>query len=232
MILAKIVLFLFLTSLLFGESVFKKPASFKAYKHYTLDEMMVFISPELIQGLKITEINDKNTETPKKIMVLKIKDEEVKLSIDAGSSDDFSFVFQYNGKETMIAGESIFISQSGSIYVVNRANQNYEVKRKFTITQHGVKEVKQAFFSVNMECETSALTTLYSEQGNKGTVVAKIPKGKKVKVLLNAFTLSENDSSKDYLVQTPFGLVGWVSSSAGYMLQKGKPLGCLMYEGD
>ncbi|CAA6805100.1 MAG: Unknown protein [uncultured Sulfurovum sp.] len=228
------VLAMLFTTLLFGENEFKKPASFKDYKQYTLDDMMVFISPKLIKSMKIKKSKDKNTHASVKTMFLTIKGEEVKLSIDPGASDDFSFVFKHNGKETMIAGESVFISQSGTIYISNRTNENYEVKRKFKITKNGVKELKQAFLSVNMECETSALATLYSEQGGKGNIVANIPKGKKVKVLLNAFTVSKSDidNSKDYLVQTSFGLVGWVRSSSGYMQEKGKPLGCLMYEGD
>ncbi|CAA6821185.1 MAG: Unknown protein [uncultured Sulfurovum sp.] len=225
---------MFFTTLLFGESEFKKPESFKEYKQYILDDMMVFISPKLTKEMKIKEIKDKNAYAPVKTMFLTIKGEALQLSIDPGASDDFSFVFKYKGKETMIAGESVFVSQSGTIYISNRTNQDYEVKRKFQITKSGVKELKQAFLSVNMECETSALATLYSQQGGKGSIVAKIPKGKKVKVLLNAFTAveSEMNDSKDYLVQTSFGLVGWVRSSAGYMQQKGKPLGCLMYEGD
>lgn len=225
---------MFFTTLLFGESEFKKPESFKDYKQYILDDMMVFISPKLTKEMEIKELKDKNAHAPVKTMFLTIKGEELQLSIDPGASDDFSFVFKHKGKKRMIAGESVFVSQSGTIYISNRTNQDYEVKRKFQITKSGVKELKQAFLSVNMECETSALATLYSEQGGKGTIVAKIPKGKKVKVLLNAFTASESemDDSKDYLVQTSFGLVGWVRSSAGYMQQKGKPLGCLMYEGD
>ncbi|CAA6825260.1 MAG: Unknown protein [uncultured Sulfurovum sp.] len=240
MILKKIILTILFTTLLFGENEFKKPESFKDYKQYILDDMMVFISPKLTKYLKIKEVKrdgyDKNIHAPVKTMFLTIKGEELKLFIDPGASDDFSFVFNHKGKERMIAGESVFISQSGTIYISNRMNENYEVKRKFQITKSGVKELKQAFLSVNMDCETSALATLYTEQGGKGTIVAKIPKGKKVKVLVNAFTAHnselETDESKNYLVQTSFGLVGWVRSSAGYMQEKGKPLGCLMYEGD
>ncbi|CAA6808984.1 MAG: Unknown protein [uncultured Sulfurovum sp.] len=234
MILRKIILTMLFTTLLFGESTFKKPASFKDYKQYILDDMMVFIAPNLIKSMQIKKRQDKNTQTSIKTMFLTIHGAEIQLSIDSGASDDFSFVFKHKDKETMIAGESVFISQSGGIYISNRTNQNYEVKRKFQITKNTIKELQQAFLSVNMECEISALATLYSQQGDTGSIVARISKGKKVKVLFNAFTTSESNTndSKDYLVQTSFGLVGWVRSSAGYMQEKGKPLACLMYEGD
>ena len=237
MILKKIMLSMLFTALLFGESDFKKPESFKDYKKYTLDDNTIFLSPKLTKGLKIKDIKkadyDKDIDVPIKTMFFKINGKKVELRIDPGASEDYSFVFKYNGKETQIAGDLFYLSQSGTIYIPNRMNENYEVKRKFKITKNGIKEVKQAFLSVNLECKTSALATLYSKQGEKGNVVAKIPKGRIVKVLVNSFsTHNTEDKSKNYLVQTSFGLVGWVRSSAGYMQQKGKPLGCLMSVGD
>ena len=228
------------TALLFGESGFKKPESFKNYKKYNLNEMDVFIAPELINGLKIKNLKDTDELSDRKGMFFKINGQKVKLMIDPGPSEDYSFVFNYKGKKTSIAGEIIFISQTGTFYVSNRTNANYEIKRKFSISKDGIKEVKQAFFAVNLECKTSALAILYTKAGDKGTVVAKIPKGKTLKILVNTFKSynildldPENKSfSNDYLVQTSFGLVGWVHSSAGYMRSPGKPLSCLMFEGD
>jgi hypothetical protein len=64
MILKKIIWAMLFTALLFGESKFKKPESFKDYKQYTLDDMMVFVSPKLMKSVKIKEIKDKNTRHP------------------------------------------------------------------------------------------------------------------------------------------------------------------------
>jgi hypothetical protein len=64
MILKKIIWAMLFTALLFGESEFKKPESFKDYKQYTLDDMMVFVSPKLMKSVKIKEIKDKNTRHP------------------------------------------------------------------------------------------------------------------------------------------------------------------------
>jgi hypothetical protein len=64
--------------------------------------------------------------------------------------------------------------------------------------------------------------------------VASIPKGKSVEVLIGDTknSCANERMIKEYLVQTSFGLLGWVSSSAGYMQEVGKPLSCLMYVGD
>jgi hypothetical protein len=40
------------------------------------------------------------------------------------------------------------------------------------------------------------------------------------------------DPVNSYLVTTPFGLVGWVASSGGYVERPGKPLSCLRFLGD
>jgi hypothetical protein len=162
------------------------------------------------------------------------------ISYDAGPSEDpgFTISSEQLKEPVVLSGEILFVSGSGGFYVSDRSDQNYTVKLKYMLVKGTLQETKQPYYYVNLDCKTSAVLVMYSEPCNKGHVVASIPSGESVKVLLNETTAhceggsSSGQMSDQYLVATSFGLIGWTTSTSGYIQNVGKPLSCLSFDGD
>lgn len=214
------------------------PPSFQGYVPYAIAYEpgfgrgnILFLSPELSASAELFRT------TPKQ------KNYDVRFSIgrtlftikyDDGPSSDPGFLISSAalGKATILRGKILYVSTPGSFYVTARTNEDYMVNRKYVIQNKALSEIRQAFYLVDLQCTTSDLLVIYEKKCGKGNIVAKIPKGMSVRVLLNDIESSCSEGEQ-YLVSTAFGLVGWVSSEAGYMhFKKGKPLSCLNYIGD
>ena len=113
-------------------------------------------------------------------------------------------------------------------------NDIYTTYKKYKLSKGKIREIKQPFYKILRECKTSALTKIYSQKHRKGHLIASIPKGKMVKVLLADISDAQGRKTeeREYLVETSFGLVGWVTSKAGHNTLIGKPLSCLIFNGD
>ena len=209
------------------------PSSFKDYKSYTFGEELdfyLFLSPKLSKNAKF--IKNKN----QKSLHLKLLNKSIEIGFSLGESDDYNFIITFkNSQKTLVLyAESMFLSERGFVYTVKRTNEIYTKYQKFKLVDERFKEVQQPYAKVGKVCHTSNLTNIYSEECGRGHIVATIPKGKSIEVLIGDTKnrCGNEGMIKEYLVQTSFGLIGWVSSSNGYMQRVGNPLSCLMYEGD
>jgi hypothetical protein len=222
------------------EYVPAKPASFSSYVPYALDyrpgwfaNSFLFLSPELAKKAEVSR------ESPKSDMSVRfpLKNRHLTINYDGGASHDpgFSISFESSKDPIIIGGEILYVSPAGSFYVVTRSNENFEVKRKFMLSENSLIEIRQPYYYVNDVCKTSSNLVMYEKICEKGDIVAKIPEGEDITILLNAMDTkcekTSDLSEGQYLVATSFGLVGWVVSTHGY-LGPGKPLSCLSYLGD
>jgi len=219
------------------EVVYKKfvlPDSFKEYKLHTLRtgnndySNPVYLSPTLSNRLTILR---KNNQKHAEKLIFKLLGEEVSVSYKEGDGGDENFFIEYKNKSIKLLGTTLLISEAGYFYLQGRDNYDYTTRKKFKLTTKGLEEVKQSAYLVDLECTLSKSAVLYEKKHGKGAIVARLPKRKKVRVLLHDKTVIDDSPSDQYLISTPFGLVGWVTSSSGYMRTGGKPLNCLLYIG-
>jgi hypothetical protein len=206
------------------------PQSFKKFQPHHLQEcyMPIFLSPALNKKVFILK---KNKQKYVDKLSFNLLGEKISIKHREGAGGDNNFIVKYKNQETIFLGNVLFVSEAGYFYLQGRDNYDYDIRKKFKLTPKGIKEVKQSAYLVNLECKLSKNTILYEKKNGKGDIVARLPKGRTVKVLLHDTNQIEDVSSKQYLVSTPFGLVGWVSSSSGYMQTGGTPLSCLLYIG-
>ncbi len=107
-----------------------------------------------------------------------------------------------------IWSEAVAIPSTGYIYAAGRTNRMFTERTKYLVKPSGLVEAKQPYSYVGLKTKTLKPITIYSSP-NKESVVAQLPEGADVEVLL-----TNGEKSKDYetcfLVKTPFGLLGWV----------------------
>jgi hypothetical protein len=171
-----------------------------------------------------------------------------KVGFDNGPSDDPSFwVKQVSGSDSIrsraafLPGEKMYVSAKGEFHVENRNGQCFLHKRKYEFRDGEFCELAQPFYLINRNTRTSSDLLMYEHKGNQGRVMAKVPKGSSVRVLLKENSLGEDN----YLVANGHGLVGWVVSTCGsnphnsgpldlgsLFPTPGDPLSILVFEGD
>jgi len=219
------------------------PQSFKNYTKYTLKNdmgMALYLAPSLSKNAKKIHIKGNNYSSPKNSIKFGLQDRFVEISFSRGDSDDFNFEFRFSdidyeeNEALSIYADVLFVSANGFVYTKNTANEYFPKFQKFKLQGNTAKEIQQAFYKVNIPCKTSALTHFYSQKCKGGKRVATLAKNTPVKILLadNTNACPNERNSKEYLVETSFGLLGWVSSRGGYGQRLGNPLGCLMFNGD
>jgi hypothetical protein len=215
-VIALLSLFLFLAGRVHGEQV---PASFENLSVLQVDDtpvgpIRILYEPKLTQV-----ILKKDEEVYKEAGVLEIKAIKTKLAANEkeyyiveysqGPSVDPSFSIYQEGQDSDkaifgIAATTLIIPGNGSIYAAGHTNNMFNKRRKFVFKKGKIVEVSQPFLYVGLDTKVNKDVTIYSTPGptpDGYDVVAHIPKGSKVSVLLN-----KNDY---YLLATPFGLVGW-----------------------
>jgi len=231
---------LFMTFVLFSQEI---SSSFKDYKKVSLEDnhdfIAIYLSPKLSKSVKIikNKYMDNLAEESKNAIEVKFKNKTLRISISEGYSYDPNVVFRFKNVEDEVivyCDDKIFISDSGFVYSINRMNDIYTTHRKYQLSEKNVTEIKQPFHKMDIACKTSALTKLYSQKYQKGHVIASISKGRMLKILLADMSkgTSRTMEEREYLVETSFGLVGWVTSTSGYNQVIGNPLSCLMLYGD
>jgi hypothetical protein len=217
------------------------PDSFKNYVSHNLSGNFLFLAPELAEHATITY------ESPSKVNIIAVDfpfgKSSMTVSFDPGPSGDPAFILDLETHEEYLPGETLYISSSGFLYLVRKSNEYFEKRLKYSLSGGTLKEIRQPFYQVDLQCETSTPLFMYEEPCNKGNVIATLPQGTLVHILVMENTehgcpsdiVPDNemrDPVESYLVATPFGLVGWVASSGGYVERPGKPLGCLRFFGD
>jgi hypothetical protein len=217
-------------------------ASFKNYIKYKIGDNVLYLAPELSKNAKIMKDTMNPIEGSVEVKFV-INKNKVHIRFSPGESDDQTFVVSYNDQKKYLEGEELYISSNGTFYLIRETNEDFKKRLKLIFQDDQLIEVAQPFYLVDLKCEASTDFRIYDKKCNSGEVIATIPKGTTVNILL-----VENDSVgcsdkiikgntnldpvKNYLVATPFGLVGWVASSTGYLSRPGNPLSCITFHGD
>jgi len=232
-------IFILLPFVLFADQ--SESDSFKDYVSYEIGANLLFLDPVLAEKASVIKESTSNEYAVVSFPIAGKNAMSVKF--DPGPSDDPTFVISFKGKTEFLGGEKLYISSGGFLYLQRENNEHFVKKMKYSISDGEVKEVKQPFYLVDLKCRTSAALLLYENKCNKGSLIARLPKGAAVNILAienienncpsNIIKDNETgDPVNSYLVSTPFGLVGWAVSSVGSLSRPGKPIECLRFKGD
>ncbi len=111
--------------------------------------------------------------------------------------------------------EEMCINSAGVIYLSGNTNKMFNQRMKFRLSGAKVTEVKQPFYYVDVKGKLLKPVEIYSQKNNRGELVATLPVGYEIEVLL-----ADAENGKDefgepkpmlnYLARTAFGLVGWL----------------------
>ncbi|MGP1461689.1 hypothetical protein [Tannerella sp.] len=129
-----------------------------------------------------------------------------------GMSADPAFRIVEESGRTLLdeLADELCIHASGIIYMAGHTNKMINERRKYTYTAGHLTETPQPYLYAGIKGKLRKPVTLYSDR-TRGVVVANLPVGYEVEVLLSENTepLAE-ELPKHYLVRTAFGLVGWL----------------------
>lgn len=148
------------------------------------------------------------------------------IDCDSGGSGDpgCTFLQEQNGnlKEIIhIQGLRFAFPCDGSIYVEGHNNTMFNVRKKFEWHNGTFVEVKQPYNYVGLNTTTRESIKAFSSQEYK-QAIASLPKGSRVTVIAN--------EGENYLVKTPFGLLGWVKIQVAS--QEKSPIIGIYFAGD
>ena len=118
-----------------------------------------------------------------------------------GPSEDPSFGIGTKAGKMLgtVNGLELYLTNNGTFYVNGHTNNLFDKKRKFQIKSDTITEVVQPFYYVG----------LYKDK--TGTeVVASLPKGYKIEVVLTDFGKPDFELEDHFLVRSDYGLMGWV----------------------
>jgi hypothetical protein len=129
-----------------------------------------------------------------------------------GPSADPGFIFYRVANDSLlplcykINGLNLFVPGNGFLYIDGHTDDMFNRRRKYVVSRDSIKEVPQPFYYVGLDSKTKEEIRLYADSTNT-QVVATVPKGSTVHVLLN--------KGEDYLIKTEFGLIGWLRIEDG-----------------
>ncbi len=139
-------------------------------------------------------------------------EEYVNILFTPGPSVDPVFIITDKNNNPIWAegGEEMCINSNGIIYLSGNMNKMFNQRMKLRFEKGKVTEVKQPFYYVDVKGKLLKPVKLYSQKNNRGELVATLPVGYEIEILLAE---PETDSEKamiNYLARTAFGLVGWL----------------------
>jgi len=200
---------LLLTLLLFSIEFSTFSQSFSYLKEFK-GKGHVFYEPSITEIINTTEDDYTEIYVLMRTKINKNTDQYYIITFDYGPSEDPTYniyLDEATGNNTHIAyidTEQLIIPGNGNIYCSGRINQLYDKKRKFTLSDESLTEVKQAAYYIGLKSKTNTKLTLYADI-NKEKKIALLPKGSDVEVLI------ENDGW--LMIKTPFGLTGWINEN-------------------
>lgn len=111
--------------------------------------------------------------------------------------------------------DQMCINSIGVIYLSGNMNKMFNQRMKFQFINGVVTEVEQPYYYVDVRGKLLKPVSLYSHKDIKGVLIASLPIGYDVEVLLaDPNTAVDADGYREqmtnYLVRTAFGLVGWL----------------------
>ena len=109
--------------------------------------------------------------------------------------------------------DEMCINANGVIYTAGNTDKMFNEQRKYQLLDNNVVETKQPFCYVGIKEELLKPVTLYTQKKG-GTVVANLPVGYEIEVLLAEEDYPAGEFGEglpmNYLARTTFGLVGWL----------------------
>ena len=135
------------------------------------------------------------------------------LRYDDGPSCDPTFTLWRKGADEPIGefgGDQVVIPGNGFLYVIRRSNRSFEGREKWAIHKGQLVEITQSHYYVGVTTATLKPATLLQQPETGATVIANVPKGEKVLVVVQQTV----DGRDWYLVRTRFGLLGWTEDAA------------------
>lgn len=165
--------------------------------------------------------------------------QHVNILYSPGPSVDPSFAITDKNNKMLWseAAEEMCINSNGVIYTSGNINKMFNQRMKFQLANGKVTETKQPSYYVGVKGKLLKPVKLYSQKNNRGTLVATLPVGYEIEILL-----AEADTPKDdygyqsmpvnYLAGTAFGLVGWLRLSEEDMTMHSPVVKGLGFMGD
>lgn len=135
------------------------------------------------------------------------KSKKYHLSVGCGSASSCKEFRIHPKNSSKVLAEftarEVYIPGNGFIYTTDDMGTTWAFKSKYRFTGTKLIKVKQPFYYIGIETETTKPIKLYQSRKYK-KVIATLGSFSKVKVLLGY--------KEGMLVKTPFGLVGWHKS--------------------
>ncbi|AYQ35691.1 hypothetical protein [Runella sp. SP2] len=128
-----------------------------------------------------------------------------------GPSEDPNFMIATKSGKNLgtVNGLQLFLTNSTTFYVSGHTNNLFDKRRKFQIKNDTIAEITQPFYYVGLQSVALKELTLYKDKTSK-EVVATLPKGYKVEVVMAEFGRPDFELEEHFLVRTDFGLIGWL----------------------
>lgn len=103
------------------------------------------------------------------------------------------------------SGTKLIVPCDSSVYVSGEANDYFNKRRKYSLKDGTLREVAQPYYYVGLRTINTKPLDIYTDKSYKEKV-AHLPANSDIEVLLASV---KNEYDYDYLIKTPFGLVGW-----------------------
>lgn len=110
-----------------------------------------------------------------------------------GDTVDDTEVFREFGLHLQIPGD-------GSLYLSGHTNNMYNQRKKYDLKKGKFTEVVQPYYYVGVKAKLKDSLPIFSDL-KQNVLVAKLPKGSSIEVLLN--------NGEYYLIKSDYGLLGW-----------------------
>lgn len=138
--------------------------------------------------------------------------EYINILFTPGPSVDplFSITDKNNNPIWDKGAEELCINSSGIIYLSGNINKMFNQRMKLQFANGKVTEVKQPFYYVEVKGKLLKPVKLYSQKNNQGELVATLPVGYEIEILLAEPETDPERPMMNYLARTAFGLVGWL----------------------
>ena len=139
------------------------------------------------------------------------------IDYDAGPSGDPHFVIYRKEDNKLIQigsflGIELIVSGEGFVYVSGEADDYFNKRRKYSLKGGTLKEVAQPYYYVGLKTTNTQPIDIYSDKTYRDKV-AHLPAKSEIEVLLAS---KKNEYEYDYLIKSPYGLIGWTSFEGRY----------------
>lgn len=149
-----------------------------------------------------------------------IMSEYVNILYSPGPSADPQFIISDKNNQLIWSefSEELCVNSNGIIYLSGNLNKMFNQRKKLQFSNGKVREVKQPYYYVDVRGKLLKPIKLYSQKENRGELIATLPIGYEIEVLLADANVQMSEYGYEeeitnYLVRTAFGLVGWLKLS-------------------